>query len=327
MGVYIPPPSESGSSSDDKEDKKGQSKNSSDTTTSTDSSLTISSESTDTSRVESFIRKYIPENPSFGLIFWGPFKPAPDNRPALYICTGTQLIASGILFNNFRKLRRYPQLSGPDKYMKGYSIFLSLIFGIGSSLEFLRLRIGNDPWYDEAQYQRRLAIKNGSKPTWWWGAIRQYKPMSFNTWLDEFSKDTYHQILHRQIYENPELHQKTTPLPDNDKFKEAYEHIKGRNDKASHDSLEGELKDVNELNKASRLDDLMEGKGKVQLNEHYAKSPIQLGNHSIESDDDLELVWYNFEPWDELKSDTTYDVRLIPKCRVINEEGNPTHQS
>ena len=39
----------------------------------------------------------------------------------------------------------------------------------------------------------------------------------------------------------------------------------------------------------------------------------------METDDEFELVWANFEPWDELRQETDYDVRLIPRWRCLDE--------
>ena len=52
-------------------------------------------------------------------------------------------------------------------------------------IELCRVTLPYDPWYDEAQHYRRMAVKNGDKPSSWFGAYRYYKPMDFKTWIDK----------------------------------------------------------------------------------------------------------------------------------------------
>ena len=70
-----------------------------------------------------------------------------------------------------------------------WKIALSVITGsalsFGSGLELCRVTLPYDPWYDEAQHYRRMAVKNGDKPSSWFGAYRYYKPMDFKTWIDK----------------------------------------------------------------------------------------------------------------------------------------------
>ena len=40
----------------------------------------------------------------------------------------------------------------------------------------------------------------------------------------------------------------------------------------------------------------------------------------MDDDDQFEMVWLNFEPWDELKLDTEYDIRLVPSHAGATEE-------
>ena len=58
------------------------------------------------------------------------------------------------------------------------------------------------------------------------------------------------------------------------------------------------------------------------VNESFFNSSITLGSHTIDNDDDFEMVWLNFEPWDELKLETDYDIRLIPRYALPEEESN-----
>ena len=83
--------------------------------------------------------------------------------------------------------------------------------------------------------------------------------------------------------------------------------------------LHEDLNEVTELNKAPRLDLILEGKSDL-INPEFTKSAIILGNHTMDDDDQFEMVWLNFEPWDELKLDTEYDIRLVPSHAGATEE-------
>ena len=83
--------------------------------------------------------------------------------------------------------------------------------------------------------------------------------------------------------------------------------------------LHEDLNEVTELNKAPRLDLILEGKSDL-INPEFTKSAIILGNHTMDDDDQFEMVWLNFEPWDELKLDTEYDIRLVPSYAGATEE-------
>ena len=103
------------------------------------------------------------------------------------------------------------------------------------------------------------------------------------------------------------------------KYNEIHAKLKDNNDQRFAHMLNNELKDVNELNKAERLDLILEGKSDL-INDDFAKPSITLGTHTIDNDDDFEMVWLNFEPWDELKLETDYDIRLIPRYALPEEE-------
>lgn len=96
-------------------------------------------------------------------------------------------------------------------------------------------------------------------------------------------------------------------------YDDIYQNLKRINTKRMDTVLNLELHSVSELNKAERIDLILEGKGPVVLNPEYVKPNITLGNHEIESDEDFEMMWANFDPWDELGSETNFDVRLIPR--------------
>lgn len=320
MGVYIPPPANG------KGDEKAPS--------------VLAPESM-TYSLENLIRG----NPTIGLRAWGPLVPASDDKFALFALSTLQVLVGVSLLGRFRRLRRTP---GPRTL--GSFVDKTLALGIGTSaiflagLEYPRIWVSYDPWREEAEFYRRLVIKSGVRPDPWIGPIAYYRPMGFDAWLLK-ANDNLVNLSTRLEAADPAPHDQLTPditavmhqsqIGDSlkiigvvpppigqayKKFKAFHDKIRERNQTYYQEQLEGSLKDVNELNKAARLDAIMEGTGDVQLNEDYAKPQIQLGNHRLDTDEEFEMVWYNFEPWEELKMETTYDVRLIPKWRVKNEE-------
>ena len=111
-------------------------------------------------------------------------------------------------------------------------------------------------------------------------------------------------------------------LAEKGRYSEIHAKIRTTNREKYRNLLENDLKDVSEINKGSRIDLILEGKGPVHYNEDYTKPHLQLGNHQMETDDDFEMVWMNFEPWEELKQETDYDIRLVPRWKWKNEETN-----
>lgn len=321
MGVYIPPPSSG------KEDGK-----SAHILGSVPPPLTYS--------LENLLRG----NPSVGLKVWGPLVPASDDRFALFALSTFQVFIGVSLLGRFMRLRKTP---GPRTF--GSFVDKTLSLGLGASaifsagLEFPRLGLSYDPWRDEAEFYRRLVIKNGVRPDPWIGPIGYYRPMGLDSWLrkvgdnlvnvttrleDTQAKDDtltpdITAIMHQSQIGDSIKSLGIVPPPVGQaymKFKAFHSKIRERNQSFYQELLSGSLKDVNELNKAARLDSIMEGTSDVQINEEYAKPQIQLGSHRLETDEEFEMVWYNFEPWDELKIETTYDVRLIPKWSVKNNK-------
>lgn len=103
------------------------------------------------------------------------------------------------------------------------------------------------------------------------------------------------------------------------KYLEIYTKLNENNTKRWEKLLHEDLNEVTELNKAPRLDLILEGKSDL-INPEFTKSAIILGNHTMDDDDQFEMVWLNFEPWDELKLDTEYDIRLVPSYAGATEE-------
>ena len=105
------------------------------------------------------------------------------------------------------------------------------------------------------------------------------------------------------------------------KYVEIYNRLRESNKSRYRTLLDTDLKDVQELNKAERIDLILEGKSPYS-NPEYTKPHIQLGNHHVDTDDEFEMVWLNFEPWDELKLETDYDIRLIPHWRWADSDNS-----
>ncbi|KAI5951507.1 MGR1 [Candida jiufengensis] len=347
MGVYIPPPN-------DNDNNKSNNKKNNDFTTNTSNNkptnpITNPSSSSDSDTTTIIIpnpASLIPKNPSIGLI-WGPFTPSSDNRPALATMIGLQFLLGIGCFRFARnQLRRHPIIipNQPPKYMRNGSMWKSIIaIGIGatiifgSGLEISRMILPYDPWFEEAKHYRKMAIKNGDKPSFWFGAYKYYRPMELKSWTDKLG--TWFDNASKEIDNDTEqfgnlpieLSQQQQPqipktatnnilykLNKKGNYNEIYKQLKEANNKRINHILKNELKDVNELNKAERLDLILEGKSDL-VNEDFTKPSIQLGTHTMDNDDDFDMVWLNFEPWDELKLETDYDIRLIPRYAQVTE--------
>ncbi|EMG51028.1 MGR1 Mitochondrial inner membrane i-AAA protease complex subunit MGR1 [Candida maltosa Xu316] len=348
MGVYIPPPNDK-----DEGDKKNVSKNSNSNSSSSSSSSSSSPGST-TIMIPN-PAGLIPHNPKVGLI-WGPLTPASDNRPALFSMIGLQFIIGCGFFKHARTLSRLRPMGGyqvpnvaPKMVRTGsmWRIVLSALAGtalsFGSGLELCRVTLPYDPWYEEAKHYRRMAIKNGDKPSSWFGAYNYYRPMDFNAWSDkveDWIKNVEREIssddpdnfanlsvelgkssnvinVHRQQQQGGGVLSK---LNNKGKYLEIYNRLTENNDRRWKELLDTDLRDVDEINKGERLDLILEGKSDL-VNPNFTKSALILGNHTIDDDDKFEMVWLNFEPWDELKIDTEYDIRLIPSSmREVTEQ-------
>jgi hypothetical protein len=315
MGVYIPP----GSGGNDNGKSGG----------SGDNTLTIPNPAS-----------FIPQNPSLGLRLWGPLVPASDNLPALYFLTSLQIGIGLLSFNKVRYLRRsnLARFGIENTWQRRSTKWLCAIGGsylvYQSGIEMSRLAMPYDPWYDEAKFYRKLAIKNGDNPSWWFGATGYYKPMNYKEWYTKIDKWFNNQInIIDAEHENVDTassqvstrgkHPQSpllSSLSRKGKYSEIYQSLHESNIKRYKKLLDQLLKDVNELNKAERLDLIMEGKSSIKYNEEYLKPHIQLGNHRIDTDEEFEMVWLNFEPWDELKMETDYDIRLVPRWRWSEDE-------
>ncbi|KAI5954034.1 MGR1 [Candida margitis] len=345
MGVYIPPPN---NNDKERDDAKSNSPKKNGTSNPTNPLTSSASSSDSTTIVIPNPKSLIPHNPSVGLI-WGPLTPSSDNRPALYSMIGLQFLLGVGCFKFARNQLRHRLVAvpnGPPQSVRGGSIFKSVVFAavgatvvFGSGLEISRLILPYDPWYEEARHYRKVAIKNGDKPSLWFGAYKYYQPMSFKKWIEllhNWIENVSQELEEPEGFQNLsiELGEKnnvlsvaqtgTKPsllekLKSRGKYNEIHAKLKENNDKRFEHMLSNELKDVNELNKAQRLDLILEGKSEL-VNDGFAKPSITLGNHTIDNDDDFEMVWLNFEPWDELKLETDYDIRLIPRYALPEEE-------
>ncbi|RCK66824.1 Mitochondrial inner membrane i-AAA protease complex subunit MGR1 [Candida viswanathii] len=350
---YIPPPNDKDEGTKKNQDTNSSSSSSSSSSTPGSTTIVIPNPAT-----------LIPHNPKVGLI-WGPLTPASDNRPALYTMIGLQFAIGCGFFKHARSLSRLRPMGGfqppspspsvtPKLVRTGsvWRIAMSVITGgvlaFGSGLELCRVTLPYDPWLEEAQHYRRMAIKNGDKPSAWFGAYKYYRPMEFKVWInkvEDWIKNVEKEIesgdssnfanLSVELGKNSNvlnggvgvngvsrpLRGVLSKLNNKGKYLEIYSRLQENNKTRWSDLLEGELKDVSELNKAQRLDDIMEGKTDL-VNPNFLKSAIILGNHTMEDDDQFEMVWLNFEPWDELKLDTEYDIRLIPSTAgdIIEED-------
>ncbi|WLF77536.1 mitochondrial inner membrane i-AAA protease complex subunit [Lodderomyces elongisporus] len=376
---YIPPPGDNDDNGK-KSNKKTQ-----------NTSKPISSDSTPDGTTITIINpmSLIPRNPSFGLI-WGPLTPASDNRPAMYTMVALQ-IAIGVRFFRYARthLRRHPvpqaQFHAPpglgvnsmisttanqtysappqqflrrskgDVFKSILAITTGSLLIFGSGLEIARMMLPYDPWYDEAQFYRKQAVRNGDKPNFWFGAYQYYQPMTYKEWHSKVSK--WIDSVEKEIKVD-----ETTFVIDKDgkarggigpagvgyvngagqqsgaasaaaavakplfqirnraKYQQIHAKLYNANETRMRELLANELNDtnVNELNKAERLDKILEGKSDL-VNPNFNKPSISLGNHPMESDDEFEMVWLNFEPWDELKMETDYDIRLIPRYASVEE--------
>ncbi|KAI5957661.1 MGR1 [Candida theae] len=347
MGVYIPPPNDD---NNDRGESKGKANNKKNVTSNPTNPLSTSSSSASeaTTIVIPNPKSLIPHNPSVGLI-WGPFTPSPDNRPALCAMIGLQFVLGVGCFKFARNQLRHRLVAvpnGPPRSVRSGSIFKSVVFAavgstviFGSGLEISRMLLPYDPWYEEAQHYRKVAIKNGDKPSLWFGAYRYYQPMSLKKWtelLHNWFENVSQELEEPEGFRNLsiELGEKNNVLNTGNrgtgsglleqlntrgKYNEIHAKLKDNNDQRFEHMLNNELKDVNELNKAERLDLILEGKSNL-VNDNFAKPSITLGTHTIDDDDEFEMVWLNFEPWDELKLETDYDIRLIPRYALPKEE-------
>lgn len=293
MGVYIPPPR-----GDDDKNK----------TTSKPAS-----NSSDSSSDSDIIIIKIPNNPSLGL-FTGPFTPAADNLPALYGVTGLQLLLGLWCFRKARRVIKpiqTPNSMIPNKRGTWFEAAVPTVLGTmligGAGLELGRFTLSYDPWYEEAKYYRRLAKKNGIKVSSWFGAYKYYNPIDQNTWSDKVIDNLK---MASETMEEKKIKQKIKPsiltqLNKKAKYIDIYNKLYESNKIRYLELLENELADANESNMHARM-------AKINANPEYGKPQIQLAGESIESDDEFEVAWTAFDPWDELIPESYSDMRMIP---------------
>ena len=107
---------------------------------------------------------------------------------------------------------------------------------------------------------------------------------------------------------------------------EIYTKLNENNTKRWEKLLHEDLNEVTELNKAPRLDLILEGKSDL-INPEFTKSAIILGNHTMDDDDQFEMVWLNFEPWDELKQIQNMIFVLFQAAGATEEIENEDQES
>lgn len=304
----------------------------------------------------------IPRNPSVGLIF-GPLTPALDNVIGLYELTFLQFIIGTYSIFKSRKLfsKTQKNFAGTEKIIKkflrgiGYiKPVTSLVCGIGCIIgcgfEIFRLLLPYDPWYDEARFYRRLAIKNQEKPSAWFGAYSSYKPMSFKTWsirvseslrqfLNDLKEDSYveskmgksffklpnaletrkHDIVNDGQNLNPHDLVLLKKLNLIGSYSEIYRQLHTTNLQRMKTILDNDLKSVTEVNKLTRVSSPNKFASQ-HPNFRLNKLNTLPDNFSIESNDDFETAWENYSSWDVLKNETNYDIRLISHSRSHFED-------
>lgn len=319
MGVYIPPPNDGNSSGGG--DSTGSGNNNSNEGGSGNGGTTIKIPNPS---------HFIPRNPSMGLKLWGPLVPASDNLGGLYFLTALQLGMGMIGLHRARQLRksRLLQFNVPNNFQTRLTKYSCMIGGayliFQSGLEMTRLLLPYDPWCEEARYYRRLAAKNGDGPSWWFGAFSYYTPMTFKEWnskVENWISNTANRLEFDESIPNNSINAATklaqsasllSSLAKKGRYSEIHQSLHETNQKRFDELLANELANVTELNKALRVDAIMEGSGRVKYNEGYEKPYIQFGNHRMESDDEFEAAWLNLDPWEEMRLDTMRDMRLIP---------------
>lgn len=312
MGVYIPPPRGEDSSNTNAVNSGSDSSNSSNSSSESDTTIIIK----------------IPNNPSLGL-FSGPFTPAADNLPALYGVTGLQLLVGLWCFKKARRIIRpipvpvpgpLPHSMIPNKRGSWFEAAIPTVIGTilitGAGLEIGRFTLSYDPWYEEAKYYRKLAIKNGIKVSSWFGAYKYYNPIDTNTWSD---KVIDHLKMVNEKMENNKLNKtKIKPsillqLNKKAKYFEIYKKIHESNKARYADLLNNDLANVSESNKNDRK------LSEADLNSDIDRLQLHLEGPSFESDKQLDAVWTAFDPWDELSAESYSDMRMIP-IFVLNFE-------
>lgn len=205
---------------------------------------------------------------------------------------------------------------------------LTLVFMLG--LEYARLMIPYDPWSDEAKEWRHWAVKRGLKPSWWFGATNYYSPMTMEEWKNrtlvwinntanamEYDEENAEGVVDESLSKisvGPSAMLKAGTL---ETFHEIYATLRNANEKRTKELVEGTLKDVTELNKAERIDAMLEGD---DADVEYEKPSIELGSHTMDTDEDFDMVWANFEPWDEIGQEMEFDVRLVPRWSEHDKE-------
>ncbi|CAH6721442.1 mitochondrial inner membrane i-AAA protease complex subunit Mgr1p [[Candida] jaroonii] len=273
---------------------------------------------------------YLPEfyqNPTVGLKLWGPLVPAADNLWGRGILCSIQMITGLVLFrkSRFYRKKNLQNLGLTNNWhfrTRKYSYLgISAYLLFQTALEMITFSVSFNPWVEEAKMYRALAIKNGETPHWWLGP-RNYQPMTLKEFNNNLDKIITILENHEESTEDG-INKLEFNLEDNIPVQQIHElieihtDIKQKNSQIFQNLLNTQLKDLNEMNRAQRIDDYLEGK--LVLNKNYSKPSIQLGNHPLNDNEQFQGIWEKFNPWDELKIETDYDIRLIPKWHNIQE--------
>lgn len=262
---------------------------------------------------------FFPQNPSIGLRLLTPVVPASDNKPALATLATFQLLCGLGLMG--RRSVRLGEAAWRTRLGTAARVLFGSALVLLSGLEYARLLLPYDPWSEEARWWRQWAVKHGQRPSWWYGAIEHYTPMSMDQWRAKTAAWISNSANAMETAAQPPADSvlSSVAIGPNSTLKagqastyfDIYTHLRQINTKRTRELLEGELAKVTELTKAQRIDAVLEGRGRA--NPDYTKPHIVLGNHTMETDDEFDMVWANFEPWDELGEETEFDVRIFPR--------------
>lgn len=269
-----------------------------------------------------------PQNPSVGLRHLGPLVPASDNKPALLLVTTAQFLAGLTLMT--RRVPKVGELPLRRRAIAALRFTTGLALVTLSAMEYGRCNVVYDPWREEAVAWRKWAVRHGHRPSWWSGAIRFYEPLSLDEWIDKFG------IWAHMVAVAMDSERKPPQMPSDqtlaniaigpnvalrvggaEQYRETYNNLRQMNAERTREYQTQHLRDVTELNKAERIDAILDSP--TPLNEDYIKPQIQLGKYRMELDEEFEMVWASFDPWDELADELDFDVRFMPRWRCSDE--------
>lgn len=290
-----------------------------------------------------------PTNPSVALHHLTPILPAADNKAALACVISLQALFGLTLL--CRRIPKFGELAFRTYSTMAARKITGLLLVTSSAIESLRFPLPYDPWVEEAREWRNWAIRNGDNPSWWFGAIEWYEPMSYGYWIELLRRRLDNERLAKKrearleqdetrkfnISLNPDGTGKDVEfkfaLPSWSHQHQFYPELKLNNRANFTELLNGPLKDVNELNKAERIDAALEqdikqkkekGASEFDFDEpEMIHLPVGITKKKWESDDNLfTLAWTRCEPWWELAQGLSMEVRLVPSSKnvVISDE-------